>query len=301
MSHLTDKEVVSKARHVTWVGFWVNAVLAAIKISAGIVGRSGAMIADGIHSLSDFITDGIVIIFVGLSRKKADEDHAYGHGKYETFATLLIAVALGIVAIGFFADSASKVWSALHGELLPRPHMVALVVAVVSIAAKEWLFRYTRSWGRRLDVQAVVANAWHHRSDAFSSVATLVGIAGAMFLGESWRVLDPIAALVISIFIFAVAVQIARPAVRELLESSLPEADVHSIENAVSMVSGVRAFHHLRTRRNGNKAIVGLHVKVDPIITVEAGHDIATAVEDSLRRLLGDDSIITVHIEPWRG
>lgn len=295
-------DTVKVARHVTWTGFWANAALAVLKIGAGIIGRSGAMVADGVHSLSDFITDIIVIVFVGVSHRKADANYTYGHGKYETFATMLIAMFLAFIAVAFFYDGAERVWRTLHGHTLPRPGMVALAMAVVSIVVKEWLFHYTRRWGTRINSASVVANAWHHRSDSLSSAATLAGIAGAMFLGERWRVLDPMAAMVVSVFIMIVAWQIGMPSVRELLEESLPKDVTRGIWDVIGSTPGVKGFHRFRSRRNGYAAILDFHIKVDPDITVVQGHEIATEVERNLRRHFGDDMIIVnIHVEPYRG
>ena len=208
----------ARAKKVTWVGFWVNVVLSVAKIIAGIVGRSGAMIADGVHSISDFVTDIIVIVFIGVSAKGENTRFRYGHGKFETFATMLISFALFAVAVGLFWTSFSQIVDAFNGKVLPRPEMVALVMAFVSVVAKEWLFHYTRVAGEQMNSMALVANAWHHRSDAFSSIAVLVGIGCAMFLGERWRVLDPIAAATVSVFIALVAYRLAMPSIRELLE-----------------------------------------------------------------------------------
>lgn len=294
-------DAVKVARCVTWVGFWINALLSAVKIAAGIVGRSGAMVADGVHSLSDFITDIIVILFVGMSRRKADSNYQYGHGKYETFATMLIAIFLAIVAAGFFYDGAERVWRTINGHELPRPGMIALVVAVVSIVSKEWLFQYTNRWGERIGSASVVANAWHHRSDSLSSMATLAGIAGAMFLGSRWRVLDPIAAMVVSVFIFIVAWKIGMPSVRELLEASLPKDVTHLMWKVIGGTPGVEGFHHFRSRRNGVASILDFHIKVKPGITVVQGHEIATEVERRLRDKFGDDLIVNIHVEPYKG
>ena len=292
---------VRKARHVTWVGFWTNAALGAGKIAAGIIGRSGAMVADGVHSLSDFVTDVIVLVFVSLSRRRADADHQYGHGKYETFATMLIALALLLVAVLLLVDGVDKVWLTLHGEVLPRPGMIALVVAVVSIAAKEWLFRYTKKWGEKINSAAVLANAWHHRSDAMSSLATLAGVAGAMFLGEHWRILDPLAAIAVSVFIVIVSFRIGMPSVKELLEVSLPAPVCADMWTVIRETPGVRAFHHFRSRSNGGKIIVDVHIKVDPAISVVEGHDIADKVECRMRQRFGNDMIANIHVEPYRG
>ena len=292
---------VKVARHVTWVGFWINALLGTLKIIAGIVGRSSAMIADGVHSLSDFVTDIIVIIFVGISRKKADDKYQYGHGKYETFATMLLAMILAIVAAIFMVDGIEQTYAAFHGKHLERPTWPALAMAVVSIGAKEWLFHYTRRAGERIDSPIVIANAWHHRSDALSSAATLVGIAGAMFLGEKWRLLDPIAAIIVSLFILLVSYQIVRPAIRELLEASLPMETKEIMYRIIGTTPGIEAFHHFACRRNGDKILTDFHIKVNPEMTVEHAHHIASEVERRLRRRFGDNLISTIHIEPYHG
>lgn len=296
-----DEQVVKAARRVTWVGFAINALLSVAKIVAGIFGRSAAMIADGVHSLSDFVTDIIVVIFMGFSRRKANADYQYGHGKFETLATMFIAFILGIVGVLFFIDGAEKVMMVASGGSLDAPTWPALTMAVVSILSKEWLYRYTRRVGERIHSTVVVANAWHHRSDAFSSFATLAGIAGAMSFGPSWRILDPLAAMVVSIFIFAVAVKIGKPAVMELLEVSLPAEVVDGMFRVIGATTGVRAFHHFASRRNGNKMIVDFHIKVDPDVTVEDAHAIASDVENRLKQSYGSDMLVTIHIEPYRG
>lgn len=297
----TTDYTVRKARHVTWVGFWVNATLGAGKIAAGIAGRSGAMIADGVHSLSDFVTDVIVLVFVSLSRRRDDASHQYGHGKYETFATMLIALALLAVGVLLFMDGAEKVWRMLNGEILPRPEWIALVAVIVSIVAKEWLFRYTLACGKKIRSGAVIANAWHHRSDALSSLATLFGVAGAMFLGTQWRVLDPLAAMLVSVFIVIVSFQIGMPSVRELLEASLPADICSGMWTVIRETPGVKAFHHFRSRRNGNRIIISFHIKVDPHISVVQGHDIADNTERRLREAYSDEMIVNIHVEPYRG
>lgn len=289
---------IAIARHVTWVGFWCNAVLGTIKVLAGIAGRSGAVIADGIHSFSDFITDVIVLVMVTIGRRGADRRYEYGHGKYETFGTMLVAAALIVVGVIIFREGLMDVLAAAGGEELPRPGGIALGVCVLSVVVKEWLYRYTVRAGRRINSSAIIANAWHHRSDAFSSLATIAGVGGAMFLGEQWRVLDPIAEMVVAVFIAIVGIRAARPAVLELLEISLPHADLVRISRVISDTVGVQSFHHLRTRRNGPAAIIDVHIKVNPFIPVLEAHAIATDVETRLRHLLGSTTIVTTHVEP---
>lgn len=297
----SESKAVHIARHVTWVGFGVNAALGVLKVAAGIIGRSGAMIADGVHSFSDFVTDVIVIVFVTISHKKADHNYQYGHGKYETFAVMLISMLLAVVSVLIFIDGFHKIWRAIHGEILPSPGWIALVMAFVGIASKEWLFHYTKKAGEKIHSAAVIANAWHHRTDSLSSLATLFGIAGAMFLGQHWRVLDPLAAIIVSVFIFVVSYKIGMPAVKELLEVSLPKSLLLKIEKVIGTTTGVKAFHHLRTRRNGPCLILDFHIKVKPDISVAQGHAIATAVEHRLRSDIGSDMIVNIHVEPYLG
>lgn len=303
MEHLTTEQLQLRAREAkkcTWIGFAVNGALALLKIIAGIIGRSGAMIADGIHSLSDFITDVIVIVFIGVTAKGIDKYYRYGHGKFETFATMLIAVALAIVALMLLADSVAKIAASLGGMVLPAPGYIALAMAFISILAKEWLFRYTKRVGDNIESMAIIANAWHHRSDALSSIATLVGIAGAIFLGGQWRILDPLAAALVSVFILIVAFKLGVPAVKELLEVSLPKHVNDEIGRVISGVDGVKAYHNLRTRKNGNIYIIDFHIKVDPSDTVVEAHDIASETERALAKKFGT-VIANIHIEPYRG
>lgn len=304
MKDSQDKNIadgaVRRARHATWVGFWWNAVLGTLKVVFGVIAHSGALVADGIHSFSDFITDIIVLVSVGLARRSPDEKYSYGHGKYETFATMLIAIALVIVGFLIIIDAITVIAHVLEGHPLDRPGFAALIVCVASIAVKEGLYHYTRRVGEAIGSPAVVANAWHHRSDALSSVATLAGIAGALFLGEKWRVLDPLAQLVVGVFIIIVGVKMAMPAVKELLEVSLPENIEEEIKNAIITTPGVLDYHHLRSRRNGPAVIIEVHIKVNPLIPVKEGHEIATDVENRIRKIVGQQSLITTHVEPYK-
>lgn len=296
---LDNSVTVKTIRHITWVGFWVNAALMALKLIFGYIGHSDALVADGYHSLSDFATDFIVLIFVGLAYRSADTDHPYGHGKFETFASLLIGVSLAIVAIGIGAEGVKAIIGSFSGEELPRPGVITLIIALLSIAGKEALYRYTVSAGRKLHSPALVANAYHHRSDAISSVATLVGVAGAIFLGERFRLLDPAASVLIAFFILKSGYDVSRPAVDELLERSLPDEELRRIEETVKNTEGVETFHRLRTRRTGHTTVVDLHIKVNPDLTVTAGHAIASHVEKSVKALFDGDAMVNVHVEPY--
>ena len=207
---------------------------------------------------------------------------------------------LVIVAVGLGWSGVRAIISSLQGNPLPRPDIWTIVVALIAILSKEWLYRYTIATGKRIDSSSLIANAWHHRSDAISSVATLIGVSAGYFLGEGWRIADPVVSIIIAFFIAGSAIEIGRPSVDELLERSLPKDKIREIEEAVAAVPGVKDYHRLRTRRNGHSYLAELHIKVDPNITVTQGHAISTLVETSLRSLLGEDSIITVHVEPYR-
>ena len=280
---------------VTIVGAVLNLVLIIFKMLAGILGRSGAMVADAIHSLSDFVTDVIVLVFVRISNKPRDVDHDYGHGKYETLATALIGVLLFVVGVGVLAGGCSSILAYLRGETLGQPGMVALWAAVVS---EEWLYRYTRAVGRRANSKAVVANAWHHRSDALSSVGTMVGVGGAILLGEDWRVLDPLAAVVVSVFILKVSVDLVRPCVDELLEKSLPEDMERDITRLVLSAGGVAHLHNLCTRRIGNNVAIEFHICMDGNLSLTEAHRTASHIEELLREAYGERTHIVIHVEP---
>ena len=285
---------------VTIVGSIVNFLLLVFKFFAGIAGHSAAMLADAVHSLSDFITDIVVIVFVRIAGKPEDKGHDYGHGKYETLATAIIGLLLLCVGFGIFWNGASSIYTFLRGGQLESPGVVALVAALVSIVSKEILYQYTVIQGKKLNSQAVIANAWHHRSDALSSIGTAIGIGGAILLGDHWRELDPVAAVVVSFFIMKVSVRLLIPCVDELLEKSLPEDVEKEIEQTVLSFPGVSQPHHLRTRRIGNYYAIELHVRMDGKITLEEAHSTATAIENKLKEMFGKGTHVGIHVEPTK-
>lgn len=285
---------------VTIVGSIVNFLLLVFKFFAGIAGHSAAMLADAVHSLSDFITDIVVIVFIRIAGKPEDKGHDYGHGKYETLATAIIGLLLLCVGFGIFWNGASSIYTFLRGGQLESPGVVALVAALVSIVSKEILYQYTVIQGKKLNSQAVIANAWHHRSDALSSIGTAIGIGGAILLGDHWRVLDPVAAVVVSFFIMKVSVRLLIPCVDELLEKSLPEDVEKEIEQTVLSFPGVSQPHHLRTRRIGNYYAIELHVRMDGKITLEEAHSTATAIENKLKEMFGKGTHVGIHVEPTK-
>lgn len=291
---LREKEIYK----VTLVGSVVNFLLLVFKFVAGIVGHSAAMLADAVHSLSDFVTDIIVIVFVRISNKPQDKGHDYGHGKYETLATAIIGLLLLVVGFGILWNGFSSIYAFLKGEQLQEPKMLALIAALVSIVLKEILYRYTVIQGKRLNSQAVIANAWHHRSDVLSSVGTAVGIGGAILLGKHWRVLDPIAAVIVSIFIIRVALRLLIPCVEELLEKSLPDEVEKQIEQVLLSFPGVSEPHHLRTRRIGSYYAMEVHVRMDGQITLQEADATTTAIERKLKEIFGEGTLINIHVEP---
>lgn len=300
---MRSKIMESREKDIYKVTLWgtaVNALLVVVKFVAGIAGRSAALVADAVHSLTDFVTDIIVLIFVKISGKPRDEEHGYGHGKFETLATMIIGVILLGTGIGLLVNSLRLIVASLGGAELPEPGWIALAVALLSIVAKEGLYRYTVREGRRLHSDAVVANAWHHRSDAISSIGTVVGIAGAMFFGARWRILDPVAAAVVSVFIIKAGYDIIRPALNELLEGSLPKEQTATLERIICSVPGVDGFHNLRSRKIGSGIAVDVHVKMDGNMRLTQAHDIATQVESRIRKEFGKGTTIYVHMEPSR-
>ena len=276
----------------------MNLTLTAGKIAAGILGRSAAMVADGIHSLSDLLSDFVVLAFTRISSKGKDRDHSFGHGKYETLATLIVSVILVSVGANMMSSGVKAIVAVFNGEILPKPGSIALIAAIISIAIKEILYHATIRVGKKTGSTVVIANAWHHRSDALSSIGSLIGIGGAILLGDKWTMLDPLASCIISIAIIIVAVKMAMPSLAELLETSLPEEIVKEIETTTASVKGVNNVHELKTRRNGMSFIIDAHIVVDPDISVVEAHDIATAVEDALRTRYGQETQLSIHVEP---
>ncbi|MDR0988043.1 MAG: cation diffusion facilitator family transporter [Prevotellaceae bacterium] len=284
---------------VTLIGSFVNLLLLVFKFLAGIFGHSAAMLADAVHSLSDFITDLIVMLFVRISAKPQDESHDYGHGKYETLATAIIGLILLLIGFGILWGGVSTIYRFWFGRAsLEAPGLLALWAALVSIVAKELLYHYTIRRARALEAQVVEANAWHHRSDAFSSVGAALGIGGAIVLGERGRVLDPLAAVVVSIFIIKAAVKLLLPCVDELLEKSLPPEVENRVQEAILSFEGVSAPHHLRTRRIGSYYAIEVHVRMDGQLPLEEAHRTATAIEEKLKELFGRNTHVGIHVEP---
>ena len=288
----------SKAAYVTKVAMVVNILLTGFKFLAGIVGNSSAMVADAVHSLSDFMTDIAVIVGLRVAKKPRDSTHNYGHGKIETLAATFIGLVLVVVAFGIFWGGLQKVFAFFRGEVLPAPSSIAFVAAIISIVLKEWLYRYTMIYARGLKSDALIANAWHHRSDAFSSIGTTIGIGGAILLGGKWVVLDPIAAVILSFFIFKVAFDISYKNLNELLEASLDSETYRNIERVLNTTEGVLGFHELKTRKIGNAMAADVHIEVDRDLNIVDAHEISTQIEKRLKEVCGKNGHFSIHVEP---
>ncbi len=285
---------------VTIVGALANVTLLIFKFVAGIISNSAAMIADAVHSLSDFITDVVVIVFVKISSKPQDKSHDYGHGKFETLATLIIGIALLFIGLMILYKGVSATYRCIWlGEELHRPGMIAFWAAIFSIILKEAVYQYTVFKGKNLNSQAVIANAWHHRSDAFSSIGTAVGIGGAIFLGDKWVVLDPIAAIVVSVFIINVSLKIIIKSINELLEKSLPDEIENEIIKVAESFDMVKDVHDLRTRRIGNNIAIEMHLLMDGNLSLQCTHNTTELIEAELRKKYGEHTHIAIHVEPF--
>ena len=285
---------------VTLVGSAGNAALLTFKFIAGIAGNSSAMIADAFHSLSDFVTDLLVLVFVSISAKPQDRSHDYGHGKFETVASFLIGLALVAAATGIVVTGVQKLQAWWGGAELEAPGWIALWAALLSIAVKELLYQYTARRGRQLHSQVMIANAWHHRSDALSSIGAAVGIGLAILLGQRWTVLDPVASVVVGLMLVKVAYELLKQSVGELTEGSLPTETEQEIMQIIQSFDDVQQPHNLRTRRIGNRIAIEAHVRMDGQLPLIVVHDRASAIERKLKERFGADTHVSIHMEPTR-
>lgn len=291
----------SREKRISTVTLWgavANLGLTALKFVAGLLGRSSAMVADAVHSLSDLVSDIVVLVMVKVSSKEQDKGHDYGHGKFETLATVVVALLLLVVGAKLMAEGIEKIRFVADGGVLETPRRIALLAALLSIAVKEILFQWTAAVGKRLNSPVMIANAWHHRTDALSSVASALGIGLALLLGGKWAVLDPLVCCGISVFIFVIAVKMAIPALNELTEASLPEEMEEKIIGLICSVDGVEDVHALKTRRNGPNIIIEAHIVVDPDMCVADAHRITELAEARVRDEYGRETQISLHVEP---
>jgi cation diffusion facilitator family transporter len=283
----------SAVRRTAWVGLGTNLALAALKLAGGIVGHSKAVVADAVHSISDMSTDVAILVGSKLWSRPSDGDHPYGHGRIETVVTVFIGLLLALVAVGIGYDAVASIHER-HGG---TPGAAALVAALVSIVTKEALYRWTVGIGRGIRSSAVLANAWHHRSDALSSIPTVLAVGVAM-LAPAWQFIDHIGAIVVCLIILRAAYGIVRPAVGQLIDTSIPGSERDAMLRAVQECAGVARAHDLRSRHVGVGVALDLHVEVDPDLTVAEGHDIAVAVRRRLLVAFPDVVDVVVHIDP---
>jgi len=279
-------------RRVTIVGAVVNLLLSIGKIVIGVIGASPALVADGIHSLSDLLTDVIVVWAAKHGSKDADEDHPYGHGRIETVFTVALGVVLLLVAVGIVYDAISRLF---HPERLTHPGILALFMAGISVVSKEILYQYTLRAAKRIRSNLLKANAWHHRSDAVSSIVVIVGIGGTM---AGLPYLDAIAAVVVGLMIARIAWELGWHAVHELVDTALEAERVEAIRQVIQSVDGVNELHTLRTRRMGADALVDVHIQVDPLLSVSEGHHISERVRQKVIREIDEVQDVLVHIDP---
>jgi cation diffusion facilitator family transporter len=289
---------LSEALRITRKGIAANIGLIIIKFTGGVLGKSGAVIADAVHSFADFATDIIVIVGLKISDKPADSTHRYGHGKFETLASLILGLILLATGAGICWSGIGNILLFVQKKSITRPTWIAFVAALLSVIIKEWLYIITIRSGRKLNSQSLIANAQNHRSDALSSLGVVIGIAGAVFLGPHWSVLDPVAAVVVGIFIFRTSFSIIRTSLDELLEASLGTETEESILALARTVPGVLNPHNLKTRRVGKNVVIDIHIEVDPGLNIKQAHDISTGLENALIRNFGPDAEIMVHMDP---
>ena len=287
-----DRDLAAGLR-VTWVGFGVNVALVILKLWVGIVGRSQALIADGVHSISDLFSDVVVLLGLSWGRKEADEDHPYGHARIETSASLIVGILLLAVAIWIGYKAILGLITPVHSI----PGSLTIIAAAISVLLKEVLYWFTIKISRRIKSPVLAANAWHHRTDALSSVAVLIGVLAA-YLNPDWWAADLIAAKIVALFVFRVGIKFIVEAFREMIDTAPGREVIAEIAGRAESVPGVREVHDIRARHHGEYIVVDLHVVVDPEITVAQGHKIADEVEERLLNEIESVNQVITHIDP---
>ncbi len=295
----STSERTARANRVTWLSVILNVVLTLSKLVVGIIGHSAAMVADALHSFSDFATDFAVLIGMRLAGRPQDGDHPYGHGKYETLAAVLVGIVLCGVGLMVAFHAGETIIQALLWNVWPtRPSVIALWAGLISIVVKEYLYQITIREARATQNDALRANAWHHRSDAFSSIGTTLGAGAAALFGGAWVLLDPVAALIVGMILLKIAWDIVSESLDKLMERGMDAEENDRILTLLHSIDGLCEPHHLRSRRVGTVAVIELHFRVNPQMTVRESHEIASQAEHLLRKAFGEDAIITVHVEP---
>lgn len=289
---------IKQTRTLTLACLASNLFLTVLKFIAGFVGHSAAMMADGAHSLSDILTDIILLFGVQLGSKPADKDHPYGHARIETLCALFIALFLLFVATSIFFASLKEIIQFAKGNVLPTPGFIALVMAFISVVIKEIMYQYSVKVGRKINSLAVIANAWHHRSDAFSSLAALIGIGGAILLGGRWTFLDPLVALFISILIFIMGLRMSKTSIDEIIDRALPEEEIKRIKKIALSIEGIKNPHAIKTRRSSYRIFIDLHIDIAKETSFVEAHEKTSLLEKELKKTYGHTAVIIVHAEP---
>ncbi|MDE5791856.1 MAG: cation diffusion facilitator family transporter [Muribaculaceae bacterium] len=289
-----------KIRKIVIVGCIVNACLMALKLSVGYFGHSDALVADGFHSLNDFAADLIMLLFIGISFRDADSRYSYGYGKFETFSTFLISLFLLFISWHIAEEAIDRIKEYMRGKVLAQPDIWTVIVVLVSMCAKEFLFRFYRRGAKKTSTMALLTNAWHHRSDAMASIATLIGVSFAHFLGEPWRILDPCASLVLVVFIVVAAIRMLYPSFIELMDHSCPAPIADKARDIVEGTEGVERLLETKSRKNGHFLIFDFKIGVAPKLNVTEAEEIASRVQDNLKKEFGNNTLISVQTVPTK-
>lgn len=288
---MNQQERLAAGKKASWAGIITNVLLTVIKAFVGFIAGSTAMVADSVHSGSDIISTVIVLQGIKVSHLPADDKHHYGHGKAESVVAKLIAMLLAVTALGIG-------WSAvksLQNPSLEPPGTIAVWAAVLSIAVKEWMYRYTVNVGRKIESQAIIADAWHHRTDVFSSIAALIGIGGAVL---GFPILDPLAGIVVSLMILKAAVSIYWDAVSDLMDTAPPKEIIEKIESITLKTQGINTVNEIKARKFGSQFYVDLKICVDKNLSVEEGHNLASQAKKSILKSMKNIKDVLIHVNP---
>lgn len=295
-----NEKISEKAKKATVLSFLINCILSITKLTVGILGKSGALLADGIHSFSDLVTDVIVFISIKITQKPADNSHNYGHGKVEIVATVMISIALSIAGFSIGKDGVMELIDFAKGVPQESPAGMVLIVAAASFIIKEILFRYTISVGKSMGSEVLIANAMHQRSDAWSSLGVLLGAGGAFVLGSGFAYLDSIAQIIVSLFIFRAAYKILVPNIGQLVDAALDKKEIEEIEKILDNNLDIMGYHNMRTRKIGVMYAIDIHVLVEPELNISKAHDISTDIEYKIKERMDKKCLISIHIEPYK-
>ena len=296
---MEKKERASVATKVTVIGMAINAVLTLAKIIIGFIFNSMALVADGVHSFSDFVSDVFIILSFQFAKKPADDGHNYGHGRVEVMSEVMVSLMLLVVAVSMIKSGVETI-STLKNIPYTKPSLIVLSIAMISIMSKEVLYWYTLHYAKKLKSSAMEANAVHHRSDAISSVAVFIALGMALMLGPNWYILDPIIAICVAIYIIIVATKILFKSFNVLIDGAIDKNDYQKILDILNNIPNTSDPHHVRTRRIGSYIAVELHIRVNPDMKVKDAHKIATSIETKLKDEFGEDTFVSVHIEPTK-